>query len=140
MSTPSKPAGMPSLILTIRLPQAIFCSIASVNAQSQVIEESRQQRIEVQRAVARELNQPEESPVLDLLPLLPAPHSVLIVALVSEINALIARVRERAEENHRTLRRSTEMMKRVVVKFVPPEPPSHRSQELITTQPLQAAV
>lgn len=117
-------------------PEAILGSIAAVNAQTQVIEESRQRRIEVQRAVARELHQPDEAPLLELLPLLPAPHSLLITALVSENNALLDRVRDRAEQNHRKLRQSTELMKRVVIKFVQPGSP----QEFTANPPLQAAI
>jgi hypothetical protein len=121
-------------------PEAILSSIASVNAQTQVIEDSRQHRIAVQRAVARELQRPEEAPLLELLPLLPAPHHLLIAALVAENNSLLERVRERAEQNHRKLKQSTDLMRRVVVKFVQPADPPLSPQELLTNSPLPAAI
>ena len=123
-----------------RGPEVILGSIAAVNAQTQVIEESRQHRIEVQRAVARELHQSEESPLLELLPLLPAPHNLLIAALVAENNALLERVRQRAEENHLKLKHSTEMMKRVMIRFVKPDDHFTNRQEVTATPPLQAAI
>lgn len=127
-------------VIAGRGPEAILGSIAAVNAQTQVIEESRQHRLEVQRAVARELHQSEEAPLLELLPLLPAPHSLLIAALVAENNALLERVRERAEENHLKLKQSAELMKRVVIRFMKPDDHSTNRQEVTATPPLHAAV
>jgi hypothetical protein len=123
-----------------RGPAAILGSIAAVNSQTQIIEESRQHRLDVQRAVARGLHQSEEAPLLELLPLLPAPHSLLIAALVAENNALLERVRDRAEENHLKLKQSTELMKRVVVRFVKPDDQLTPRQEVTATPPLRAAV
>jgi len=121
-------------------PKAILGSIAAVNAQTQVIEESRQRRIEVQRAVARELHQAEEAPLLELLPLLPTPFSLLIAALVEENNALLERIRERADDNHLKLEQSTQLMKRVVIKFVNPGDQSTDQPDVSITPPLHAAV
>lgn len=121
-------------------PKAVLGSIAAVNAQTQVIEESRQRRIEVQRAVARELQQSEEAPLLELLPLLPTPFSLLIAALVAENSALLERVRERADDNHLKLEQSTELMKQVVIKFVNPGDQFSDRPDVIATPPLRAAV
>lgn len=123
-----------------RGPQAILGSIAAVNAQTQIIEESRRQRLNIQRAVARELGVADDTPLRDLLPRLPGPYRLLITALVAENNALLDRVRERAEENHLRLKQSTEMMQRVVIKFVTPEDHSLSPQEPAAAPSLPAAV
>ena len=94
----------------------------------------------MQRAVASAVQQSEDAPLLELLPLLPAPYRLLIAALVAENNALLERVRERAEDNHLKLKQSTELMKRVVIKFVQPDVHSTQRQEVTATPPLTAAV
>jgi hypothetical protein len=98
-------------------PQAILSSITAINAQTQVIEESRQHRLSVQQEVARRLDKPEQAPLLELLPSLPAPYSLLIRALVTENNELLERIRDRAEQNHLNLKRSAELMCHVVGKL-----------------------
>lgn len=110
-----------------RGPQAILSTITAINAQSQLIEESRRHRLLVQQEVAARLGQSEHAPLLELLPSLPAPHNLLISALVTENNELLERIRERAEQNHLNLKRSADLMFRVIGKLGHPtngtEPP-----------------
>jgi hypothetical protein len=109
-------------LVTHREPGSILTSIASLEAQSAAIESARRKREIVQRQLAWALSHPEGATLQQLLPALPDPYRPLILAFVQEINALLQRVRECAEQNHSQLRRSLQWMEQLVTNISPQAP------------------
>jgi flagellar biosynthesis/type III secretory pathway chaperone len=72
----------------------------------------RRDREKRQRELACELCVAETSTFVELIPLLPAEYQPLVGSLVEENNALLARVQQRARQNHLVLSRSVELMQR----------------------------
>jgi hypothetical protein len=95
----------------------VLNTVPAIEAQGSVIQDARRTRETHQRQLAWALGRPEGVPFQDLLPLLPDEYRPLISALVQEINQLLGRVREFAEQNHSQLLRSLELMDRFLVTF-----------------------
>ena len=95
-----------------RQSQSVLMSISAVEAQSAAIETARHQRELLQRQLAWALGRPDADTFPQLLSSIPDEYRPLVQALVQEIDELLARVRERAEQNHVQLRRSLELMER----------------------------
>jgi flagellar biosynthesis/type III secretory pathway chaperone len=99
---------------------SVLTSVPAIEAQSSVIQDARRTRETHQRQLAWALGRPENVTFHELLPLLPDKYRPLISALVQEINELLGRVRQFAEQNHSQLRRSLELMDRFLVTFSGP--------------------
>jgi hypothetical protein len=100
---------------------SVLTSIPEIEAQSSAIQDARRTRETHQRQLAWALGQPDGVVAFqELLPLLPGEYRPLISALVQEINQLLGRVRQFAEQNHSQLRRSLELMDRFLVTFSAP--------------------
>ena len=107
-------------VVTQREPQSVLTSIAAVETQSVAIETARQDRETAQRQLAWALGLADNNYSYQyLLPLLPEEYHPLVTALVEEINELLQRVRERAEQNHTQLRRALELMERFISTISP---------------------
>lgn len=107
-------------VVTQREPQSVLISIATVETQSVAIEKARQDRETAQRQLAWALGWSDTNHSFQqLLPLLPGEYRPLVAALVEEINELLGRVRERAEQNHTQLRRALELMERFISTISP---------------------
>jgi flagellar biosynthesis/type III secretory pathway chaperone len=91
---------------------SVLTSVPAIEAQSSAIQNARRLRETHQRQLAWALGRPENVAFEELLPLLPNEYSPLLSALIREINELLGRVRQFAEENHSQLRRSLELMDR----------------------------
>jgi hypothetical protein len=96
-------------------------SISSINAQSAIIQLSRQSREDWQRQLTQHLELAEGANFAEILPRLPEPYRPLVVALVQENNQLLSRVRERAEENRILLRRTLEMLQQFLSSLARPD-------------------
>jgi len=90
--------------------QEVFRSISSIEAQALLIQNVRALREQCRQFVAKDAARPEAVSFSELIPLLPADYQPLVKALVDENNHLLARVRQRAHQNHLLLRRSLELM------------------------------
>ena len=94
-------------------------STAEIEAQSQVIQSARCQRIERQSEVARALQLEDTAEFAEIIPLLPRDYRPLVAALVQENNELLARVQQRSRQNHVLLSRSLELMNRLIGTLLP---------------------
>lgn len=92
----------------------ILRTIASIHAQGAAIQAAREKREHWQRQLAEALQQAPESEFTRLIPLAPEPYRPLLEALVQENNALLDRVRDRAEQNHLLLRKSLDLLERFI--------------------------
>ena len=99
-------------------------SVTAVNAQSAAVEQSRQLRETCRGELARLLAQPADVTFVALIPQLPQKFRPAIDAIVRENDQLIARIRQRAQQNHLLIARSLEVMQRVVNAFVPAGQPA----------------
>lgn len=107
-------------VVTQREPQSVLTSIAAVETQSVAIETARRERATAQQKLAWSLGRTDDRHAFQyLLPLLPEDYRPLITALVQEINELLQRVRERAEQNHSQLRRALDLMERFITTISP---------------------
>jgi hypothetical protein len=97
------------------LPDNLNC----VHAQAGVIAAARQEREQRQRHLARLLALPETSGFTILIPLLPADYRPLVDALVQENNELLARVQQRARQNHLLLTDCAELMRQFINSIFP---------------------
>jgi len=88
--------------------------VAQIQAQGRNIELARAHREDCRGALAVEENRPQDAAFADLIPVLPQPYRPLLQALVEENNALLTRVRQRANQNHLMLSRSLELMQSFV--------------------------
>lgn len=107
----------------------VLHSISSINAQSAAIQNAREVRQIVQRRLATELSQPDDSTFSHLLPLLPESYRPLVGALVQENNELLQRVRVRAQQNQALLRKSVEYMQRFITTLSPQDNHAHAVHE-----------
>ena len=96
----------------------VLNTVPAIEDQGSVIQDARRTRETHQRQLAWALGRPDGVVAFqELLPLLPGEYRPLISALVQEINQLLGRVRQFAEQNHSQLRRSLELMDRFLVTF-----------------------
>jgi flagellar biosynthesis/type III secretory pathway chaperone len=97
----------------------LFQNVAGVNAQAEVIAAARREREQFQRNLARELQLQEDAGFNVLIPLLPADYRPLVQALVDENNELLARVQQRARQNHLILSHAVELMQQMINSMFP---------------------
>lgn len=105
--------------LMTRAADEVAQSISLIQAQGAAIQEARQRREDCRRAAAVEAGEAEDTTFKDLIPLLPADYQPLLKALVDENNELLFRVRRRARQNHLMLKRSVELMQRLINSLCP---------------------
>ena len=111
-------------IVMLRRTHDLLGSVASINAQSQIINTIRREREERQRKIARRLGLIDNAPLTQILPRLPEDYRPLVQALVQENNQLLVRVQQRARQNHLLLTRVVELMQRFINSLFPGLNPS----------------
>ena len=92
----------------------ILHSISAIDAQSAAIQAARANRQLAQRGLAEGLGDGRQMTFAFLIPSMPEPYRPLVTALVQENNELLLRVRQRAQQSHRLLRHSLEMLQRFI--------------------------
>jgi flagellar biosynthesis/type III secretory pathway chaperone len=97
----------------------MFAATSAIQQQAGVLQTSRRQREQHQRALARELAAVESSTFVELVPLLPPSHRPLVESLVEENNRLLQRIQQRARQNHLVLSRSVELMQQFLGMLFP---------------------
>ena len=102
-----------------RQTQDLLQCVAAINAQSETVAAARREREQRQRRVARHLGLAEDAAFADIVPLLPADYRPLLQALVQDNNESLARVRQRARQNHLLLNRIVELMQRFLGSLFP---------------------
>ncbi len=118
--------------VTRRAPDDLLQSTADIEAQSEVIQTARRQRLERQRTVACGLQLKHEAPFAEIIPLLPADYRPLVTALVQENNELLLRVQQRSRQNHVLLARSLELMSRLIGTLLPSGPTVYTDKGNVT--------
>jgi flagellar biosynthesis/type III secretory pathway chaperone len=93
--------------------------VGQVNTQAGAITVARQEREQRQRHLARVLGLEENSGVTGLLARLPRDYQPLVAALLDENNELLARVQQRARQNHLLLSHAVELMQQLINSFFP---------------------
>jgi flagellar biosynthesis/type III secretory pathway chaperone len=99
-------------MVTHRQTQDLLQCVATINVQAEAIAAARHEREQRQREMARELNLAADASFTDVTPMLPAQFQPLVKALVQENNQLLARIQQRARQNHLLLTRIVELMQR----------------------------
>lgn len=112
-------------MVTHRQTQDLLQCVASINVQAEAIAAARREREQRQREVARELNLASDAAFMDVLPKLPPQFQPLMKALVQENNQLLARIQQRARQNHLLLTRITELMQRFLGSLFPGSPTTY---------------
>ena len=121
-------------------------NVHSVNTQAEVLAGARHEREQRQRNLARMLELPENCGFKELIPKLPADYRPLVDALVTENNELLARVQQRARQNHLLLSHCVELMSQFLHSIFPAARPltydghGHAPVGVIAAQSLYAAV
>jgi flagellar biosynthesis/type III secretory pathway chaperone len=109
-------------MVTHRQTQDLLQCAGSINLQAEAIAAARHEREQRQREVARELRLADDAPFHEVMPRLPAAFQPLVNALVQENNQLLARIQQRARQNHLLLTRITELMQRFLGSLLPSNP------------------
>jgi len=124
-------------MVTHRQTQDLLQSTGSINIQAEAIAAARREREQRQREVARELNLGTDASFNEVMPCLPAAFQPLVKALVQENNQLLARIQQRARQNHLLLTRITELMQRFLGSLIPSNPMTYDNagQMLATALP-----
>jgi flagellar biosynthesis/type III secretory pathway chaperone len=102
----------------------VLPAVTAINHQAEMIKTARTSREQAHQAIAASLQKQNESSISALLPLLPESQRFTVSALMRENNDLIARVQQRARQNHLLLSRSLELMQRFINNLVPTAPPA----------------
>ncbi|MBI3414282.1 MAG: flagellar protein FlgN [Verrucomicrobia bacterium] len=106
-------------LVVSRAPDELLRTVAAINTQSGVIQAARAQRERHLQELARAVALPAGVAFADLFRALPADYRPLLKALVDENNELLARVRQRARQNHLLLSRSMDLLQRLIATLVP---------------------
>ena len=106
-----------------RCADEVYQSIGPVRLQGLAIQKARAHREECRAHLAQTLHRTRESSFAELIPLLPADCRPLLCALVRENNECLARVRQRARQNHLRLSRSIELMQSLISSLFPAREP-----------------
>jgi flagellar biosynthesis/type III secretory pathway chaperone len=127
-------------MVTHRQTQDLLQCAGSINLQAEAIAAARREREQRQREVARELNLGADASFNEVMPRLPAAFQPLVKALVQENNQLLARIQQRARQNHLLLTRITELMQRFLGSLIPSNPMTYDNagQLLATALPQQS--
>ncbi|MDB6035619.1 MAG: FlgN [Verrucomicrobiales bacterium] len=102
----------------------VIQAVAAINQQAETIRMARTLREQAQQEVARALQKANDSSITALLPFLPENQRFTVSALMRENNDLMARVQQRARQNHLLLSRSLELMQRFINTLVPAASPA----------------
>ncbi len=97
----------------------ILQSVATIQEQGMVIQRARQLREVRQGELARFIGLNTDADFAIIIPQTPEDYRPLINALVSENNALLVRIQQRARQNHLLLRQSLELMQRFLSTLFP---------------------
>ena len=97
-----------------RSAEGVLQTVPLIQSQSAVLTQAREARMAVKRELCGQLLLGEETAFVDLIPRLPTDYRPLMQALVQENNELLARVQQRARQNHILLTRTVESMQRVI--------------------------
>jgi len=108
-----------------RQTQDLLQCAGSVNIQAETIAATRHEREQRQREVARELKLAPDASFNDVMPRLPANFQPLVKALVQENNQLLARIQQRARQNHLMLTRIVELNQRFLGSLFPGNPTTY---------------
>jgi hypothetical protein len=100
-----------------RLADELSETVSAINSQGEVIQAARRERDQRRRELARDLLLPDETLIIKLISSLPESYRPLVSALVGENNQLLARVQQRARQNHILLSRSLELMGQFINSF-----------------------
>jgi flagellar biosynthesis/type III secretory pathway chaperone len=121
-------------MVTHRQTQDLLQCAGSINVQAEAIAAARREREQRQREVARELKLADGASFNDVLPKLPMAFQPLVKALVQENNQLLARIQQRARQNHLLLTRITELMQRFLGSLFPGNPTTYdNAGQLLST-------
>ncbi|HEX4266132.1 MAG TPA: flagellar export chaperone FlgN [Verrucomicrobiae bacterium] len=112
-------------MVTHRQTQDLLQCVACVNVQAEAIAAARCEREQRQREVARELKLEADAPFNEVVPKLPAQFQPLMKALVQENNQLLARIQQRARQNHLLLTRIVDLMQRFLGSLFPGNPTTY---------------
>jgi hypothetical protein len=102
-----------------RCADEVYQSIGPVHRQGLAMQQARAHREECRAQLAQTLHRTRESSFAELISLLPENCRPLLCALVRENNELLARVRQRARQNHLRLSRSIELMQGLINSLFP---------------------
>lgn len=102
-----------------RAAEEVLQTVTAIQACSRAVEARRAHRDELRRALAHAAGLSEEAPFAELFPQLPEDYRPLIRALVEENNSLLARLQQRARQNHLLLSRSVELLQRFMATLLP---------------------
>ena len=98
---------------------ALLENLASINAQTSVVQVARREREQFQRQLSTSLQLPADATFARLLGVVPEPQRGLVATLVDEINRCLRRVQHQSRQNHVLLRCSVEMMQRFMGMLFP---------------------
>jgi flagellar biosynthesis/type III secretory pathway chaperone len=101
----------------------ILQSVATIQDQGAVIQRARQIREGRQNELAARFGLSAGAEFAHLIPRLPEDYRPLVEALVQENNALLARIQQRARQNHLLLRQSLDLMQRFLTTLFPSHEP-----------------
>jgi flagellar biosynthesis/type III secretory pathway chaperone len=102
-----------------RCADEVYQSIGPVKRQGLAIQKARTHREECRAQLAQTLQRARDSSFAELIALLPEDCRPLLCSLVRENNGLLARVRQRARQNHLRLSRSIELMQSLINSLFP---------------------
>jgi flagellar biosynthesis/type III secretory pathway chaperone len=102
-----------------RCADEVYQSIGPVKRQGLAIQKARSHREECRAQLAQTLQRARDASFAELISLLPADCQPLLCGLVRENNELLARVRQRARQNHLCLSRSIELMQALLNSLFP---------------------
>ncbi len=102
-----------------RAADEVLCGAAAVQEQAAILHAAQARREQDCRSLAASLRAPEDSSLARLIQLVPPDYGPLLQALLEENNQLLARVRQRARQNHLLLRRSLDLMQELLASFCP---------------------
>jgi flagellar biosynthesis/type III secretory pathway chaperone len=124
----------------------VLQAVAAINQQADTIKAARTLREQGQQEIARALQKPNDLSITALLPFLPENQRFTVSTLMRENNDLMARVQQRARQNHLLLSRSLELMQRFINTLVPAAPPATYTgagqiqPRVVPPQPLYEAI
>lgn len=101
----------------------VLRSVSAISELTSSMEQARQSREACRCELTRLLVRPQDAKISELAAVLPSKFRSGVTALVSENNQLLVRVRQRARQNHLLLRRSLELMERVLGAVLPGSQP-----------------
>jgi hypothetical protein len=123
-----------------RAAKELLQSVSDINAQTAVIGVARRQRDAVQRAVAQEMQLPEEATLVEVIHQISGPLKALVQTLLDENNACLMRVKQRAGQNRLLLSRSVELMQRLLnTLLVGPQTPVYNGNGSMALPPVKGA-